>query len=140
MRHPKITELDRRFKALFDEVDDFLEQEYGSRYILHPSRPAIGETSNKEADGLFNIGADFTPGFGSKLGRGYLVRIHMSTLEHVPAEEKQRIEADVVQLTQKKLQEFFPNQDLHLEKDGKFLKIVGDFRVDPVVSINTRQS
>ena len=116
MQHPNITELDHRLKTMFDEVDDFLESKYGNRYILHPNRPATGETSNKEADGLFNIGADFTSGFGSNLGRGYVIRIRMSTLQHVPKVVKQSIEADVLQLTQKKITGIFPQQGFVLGK------------------------
>jgi hypothetical protein len=74
MWHPKMTEFDERMKKLFDEVDACIENLYGGRYSLHPMRPERGETSNPEADGLFNIGAVFTPGYGSEHGRGYLIR------------------------------------------------------------------
>jgi len=56
MWHPKMIEFDERMKKLFDEVDACIENLYGSKYSLHPTRPARGETSNPEADGLFNIG------------------------------------------------------------------------------------
>ena len=70
MWHPKTAEFDSRLKELFDEVDHYIEDRYGHTYSLHPMRPLRGETANPEADGLFNIGALFTPGYGSELGRG----------------------------------------------------------------------
>ena len=73
MWHPKMVEFDSRMKELFDEVDHYIEDLYGDRYDLHPVRPARGETANPEADGLFNVGAIFSPGFRSKLGRGYII-------------------------------------------------------------------
>ena len=80
MWHPKMAEFDDTMKMLFDEVDDYIEDLYGDKYALHPARPLRGETSNPESDGLFNIGAVFTPGYGSELGRGYLIDVSMSTL------------------------------------------------------------
>ena len=108
MWHTKTIEWDRRLKAMFDEIDDILEDRYGSRWNLHPNRPQRGRTSNREMDGLFNIGADFTAGYGSRLGRGYIVQVRMSTLDHVPAEARHRIEADVEQLVVEKLPTAFP--------------------------------
>ena len=68
MRHPKINSWDRTLRALFDEVDDYVEEKYGHRYTLHPNRAPRGRTSSKSQDGLFNVGADFSSGYGSALG------------------------------------------------------------------------
>ena len=68
MRHPRLVEFETRLKQLFDAIDDLLEEKYGRTYHLHPSRPARGLTGNKAHDGLFNVGATFTPGYGSHHG------------------------------------------------------------------------
>ena len=85
-------------------------------------------------DGLFNIGADFTSGDGSRLGRGYVVQVWMSTLDHVPGEARRQIEADVEQLVREKLPSAFPGRDLRLERDGNLLKIIGDTSLGSVIS------
>ena len=127
MWHPKMTEFDDRLKKLFDEVDDYIEDQYGHSYSLHPMRPKRGETSNPEADGLFNIGAVFTPGFGSELGRGYLIDISMSTLEKVDDE----IRMEIYKATAKKVREllpvYFPERELKVRRDRNHFKIQGDF-------------
>jgi len=118
---------------MFDEIDDWLEDRYGGKFQLHPNRPRRGRTSNRETDGLFNIGADFSLGYGSKLGRGYVVQIEMSTLEHIPWETRRRIDKDVEDLVRKKLPEFFPGRNLNLERDGNLLKIIGNFNLGSVI-------
>ena len=132
MRHHEARKWDRALKSLFDEIDDWLEDRYGGDYVLHPNRPLRGETSNKEMDGLFNIGADFTAGYGSRLGRGYVVQVRMSTLERIPAEVKMNIEEDVERLVREKLPEFFPGRRLEVSRDGSLLKIIGDFSLGSV--------
>jgi len=120
-------------KSMFDKIDDWLEDRYGGTFRLHPNRPRRGRTSNKEADGLFNIGADFSLGYGSKLGRGYVVQVEMSTLEHIPRETRRQIEIDVENLVREELPRFFPGQSLTLERDGNLLKIIGDFNLGSVI-------
>ena len=117
---------DRLLKALFDEVDDFLEDKYEGIYTLHPNRMKRGATSNKEMDGLINIGASFSPGFGSEIGRGYVVDLHLSTLEHVSHEIKEEIEGEAIKKIRKLLPKYFPNRDLRIKKDGSVYKIYGD--------------
>ncbi len=132
MRHQKLLELEHHIKTMFDEIDDWLEDRYGEKYQLHPNRPKRGTTSNKEMDGLFNIGADFSGGYGSDLGRGYVVRIQMSTLDHIPESIRKSIRMDTENLVRMKLKETFQRQELRLEHDGAQLKIVGDFSLGPV--------
>ena len=120
-------------KAMFDEIDDWLEDKYGGSYPLHPNRTRRGGTANKEMDGLFNIGADFTPGYGSRLGRGYIVRVRMSTLEHIPADVRESIKMDVERMVCEKMPVVFPGRDLRLERDGSLLKIIGDFSLGLVI-------
>ncbi|OQX28920.1 MAG: hypothetical protein B0D92_06440 [Spirochaeta sp. LUC14_002_19_P3] len=129
MRHPRLVEWDRRLKAMFGSIDGWLEDKYGDEYSLHPNRAPRGSTANREMDGLFNVGADFTPGYGSSYGRGYIVRIRMVSLEHIPAKVKDRIERDVEVLVRQKLPLVFPNRNLSLKRDGPVLKIVGDFHL-----------
>jgi len=120
-------EFDDRMKKLFDEVDDYIEDLYGGRYVLHPTRPARGQTSNPEADGLFNIGANFTPGFGSELGRGYLIDVSMSTLEKVDEDVRREIYEAAAEKVKELLPIHFPERDLAVRRDGNNFKIQGDF-------------
>jgi hypothetical protein len=125
-------EFDGRMKKLFDEVDDFIENLYGGMYTLHPMRPLRGETSNPEADGLFNIGAVFTPGFGSELGRGYLIDVSMSTLEKVDEDVRQEIYEAVADKVRELLPLHFPERELTVQRDGKNFKIQGDFNLGKI--------
>ena len=127
MRHPLLIEWEDRLKKLFDEVDDFIEDKYGNKFSLHPNRPEKGSTSNKEHDGLFNIGASFTPGFGSEIGRGYVIDVDMITLDKIPADTESEILDDVISQVRKRLPSFFPERKLEISKDGNVFKIHGDF-------------
>lgn len=126
MSHPRVSEFNKRLKHVFDRVDDYLEEKYGAEYPLHPSRPHRGVTSNKAQDGLFNVGASFTAGYGSKLGRGYVVDVDMVTLAHIPSDVRRRIEADAIARVEEYLQEEFPDRELHVSKDRNTFKIHGD--------------
>lgn len=132
MWHPKMIAFDERLKTLFDEVDDYIEELYGDQYSLHPVRPARGETSNPEADGLFNIGARFTPGFGSELGRGYLIDISMSTLEKVDAEKRREIYETAAEKVKELLPLHFPERELTVRRDRNHFKIQGDFSLGEI--------
>ena len=122
-----MTEFDDRLKALFDEVDSYIEDIYGGRYPLRPMRPKRGETSNPEADGLFNIGADFTPGFTSEFGRGYLINISISTLEKVDENVRCEIYEAATEKVKELLLTYFPERELSIRRDGDHFKIIGDF-------------
>jgi len=125
-------EFDNRMKKLFDEVDGFIEDLYGDRYILHPMRPARGETANPEADGLFNIGANFTPGYGSELGRGYLIDVSMSTLEKVDSGVRREIYEAAADKVRELLPLHFPERELTVRRDGNHFKIQGDFSLGEI--------
>jgi len=120
-------EFDDRMKKLFDEVDEYLENLYGNIYPLHPVRPSHGETSNPESDGLFNIGANFTPGFGSDLGRGYIIDVSMSTLEKIDEKIRMEIYDTAAQKVNELLPIYFPERELSVHRDNNNYKIVGDF-------------
>ena len=115
-----------KLNALFDEIDDEIEERFGALYDLHPSRPKRGATSSKGQDGLFDIGASFSAGFGSEHGRGYVLDVDMVTLERVPKEVEQHIEQLVADLIKEKLPRFFPGKKLYVRRDGHVFKITGD--------------
>jgi hypothetical protein len=127
-----MNEFDERLKKMFDEVDNYIEDAYGSLYSLHPVRPARGETANPQADGLFNIGADFTPGYGSEHGRGYLVDVTMATLEDVNENTRREICNKAAEKIRELLPLRFPERRLSLRRDGNHFKILGDFSLGNV--------
>lgn len=130
MRHIRAKTWEKRLKAVFDEIDVELEQLYGGRFRLHPARRPEGATSNPEMDGLFNIGASFSAGFGSKLGPGYVVDIHLSTLERIPAKLKTEIRDKVQFMLIEKLPIAFPARNLQVDRERKHLRIHGDLSLD----------
>jgi hypothetical protein len=132
MWHPRTIEFDQRLKKLFDEVDAHIEDTYADTYPLHPARPARGQTANPQADGLFNIGADFTPGYGSRLGRGYLIDVTMATLEKVDEAVRQEIYHKAVDMVRQLLPVYFPGRGLNVQQDGNHCKIIGDFSLGDV--------
>jgi hypothetical protein len=125
--HPKLTAFTGALDALFNEVDEFLEDEWGSSYTLHPNRPRRGSTKNPDMDGLFEIIPDFTPGIGSEQGRGYLVSFRAATLEAISPAEFEFLMTEAAVLVAARLPVFFPGRDLRVVRDGKRFKIVGDF-------------
>ena len=130
LRHPKVTEWEARLKRVFDRIDDLLEDKYHGKYRLSPVRPERGTTSNKEADGLFNIGAAFSAGYGSEKGPGYIVNVQIATRDRVPNEERRKIEDEVAALLGRMLQTEFPHSDLDVSRDGHAWKIHGDLSLD----------
>ncbi|MCL1818687.1 MAG: hypothetical protein FWG35_07130 [Spirochaetaceae bacterium] len=127
MWHPKTIEFTGRLEKLFDEVTDYIEDVYGDSYPLHPVRPVRGATASPQADGLFTIGADFTPGYGSELGRGYLIDVTMATLEKVDESVRGEIYHAAVRRIEELLPRYFPERELVVRRDGNHFKIQGDF-------------
>ena len=121
---------EKKLKQVFDEIDHELEAQYKGLWPRHPSRPSHGTTSNPEADGLFNVGAAFSAGFGSKHGPGYTVEIRLSTLKNVSAEVRKKIKNQVFQTLEKKLPEAFPGKTLHVSEDNGMVRIHGDLSLD----------
>jgi hypothetical protein len=128
MRYHKVEQWESRLKRVFDKVDDYLEEKYGRKYPLHPARPARGKTSSKSHDGLFNIGASFSGGYGSKHGPGYVVEVRMVTLSRVPQYIRDQIEEEAVDRLREELPKEFPDRELKVERDGRVYKISGDLR------------
>ena len=126
MRGPEVTRWEEQLKQVFDRIDDRLEERYGSEYPLHPARAKRGTVGNREDDGLFNIGAAFSAGFGSEHGRGYIVEVRMSTLSNVPEKVQNTLENEVADLLEKELSSAFPGRNLKVVRDGPVFKVIGD--------------
>ena len=120
-------QFDNQMKAMLDAVDNYIEDKYGDLYPLHPVRPKRNETANPQADGLFSVRADFTPGYGSDLGRGYILKVEMKTLAEIPEDVRQTIFTDAVEKFRELLPVYFPDRELEIKQDKEFFKIVGDF-------------
>ena len=128
---------ENRLKAVFDEIDDELEAAVAANpdaypaYPRHPARPPAGTTANPEDDGLFDIGASFTAGFGSQHGPGYVLQARIATLDTVSLADQAALELTVVDRLRQKLPKAFPNAHLTVSLDRHVYKIHGDLSLDP---------
>ncbi len=123
----KLERWEHRLKQVFDEIDAELEAEGAcKKFKRHPNRPPAGATSNREDDGLFDLGAAFSVGIGSRHGPGYVVQARIATLDSIPPETQGKFEAEVVRRLKKKLPAAFPGVALHVDRDGPVYKIHGD--------------
>ena len=129
LQHSKLVVWERKLKSVFDKIDDALEERYGKVYPLHPRRAKRGSTSDKEQDGLFNVGASYSLGIGSKYGPGYVLEVRLATLSQVPREMRGQIEEDVVRFLKRELPQVFPQQKLGVDRDGNVYKIYGDLNL-----------
>ena len=130
MRHRKAREWEKRLKTVFDQIDVELEAVYGGRFDLHPARPEHGDTSSREMDGLFNIGASYSAGFGSRFGPGYVVDIRLSTLQRIPKGLKLELRDKVQAMLIEKLPAAFPGKELLVDRERRHLRIHGDLSLD----------
>ncbi|HKK48748.1 MAG TPA: hypothetical protein VJ932_06595 [Alkalispirochaeta sp.] len=126
MRGQEVQDFETTLKKLFDQIDTELEDRWGGEYPLHPSRPARGKSSNPETDGLFNVGASFSTGYGSDHGRGYVIETRMVTLTSVDSETREEIRNYVARRVSELLPQYFPNRDLDIVRDGDLYKVTGD--------------
>lgn len=132
MNHIKQQRLEDTLRALCEELDHHLEDLYGERYPLHPNRLPRGRASSVFYDGLFSAGTMFTLGYGSKVGRGYIVDIDIRTLSKVAPEDRLEIETEAIRFIEERLPIHFPERELKVAKDGTVYKIVGDFSLGTV--------
>jgi hypothetical protein len=130
--HPKLAAFTKDLEALFIEVDEALEDHWGTSFSLHPNRPSHGVTANPEMDGLFEIAPDFTVGLGSEKGRGYIISLRLATLDQVTSEQFEFLMEEAAILIKSKLPIYFPGRKLEVVRDGKRFKIVGDFSLGEV--------
>ena len=122
----RLEEWEDKLQDIFDRIDVHLEEKYDDLYPLHPARPDEGETSNPRHDGLFDVHAAFSAGFGSVHGEGYVLCVRMVTLSRVPKDVREKIEQEVVDLLEEDLPQAFPGKSLSVERDGNVYKIIGD--------------
>jgi hypothetical protein len=130
MQSGRTIEWEGKLKRVFDEIDAGLEQRYAGRFNLQPNRSSKGTTSNPEMDGLFNVGASYSAGFGSQFGPGYVVEIRLSTLQRIPRELKQELREQVKVLLMEKLPAAFPGKTLRVDTEQGHLRIHGDLSLD----------
>lgn len=127
MVNPEMEKWEAFLKQSFDEIDEYLEEKYGKMYPLHPNRPGKGETSNSSRDGLFNVGAAFTAGYGSEYGRGWVIEVDMVTLARVPAQVQEEMEEEVAGMIRRKIDDRYGPGKIGVRRDGPAFKIYGDF-------------
>ncbi|NPE30393.1 hypothetical protein HNV12_21045 [Methanococcoides sp. SA1] len=132
MTKTRLEKWEEKLDNVLDELDDILEDQFGNKYRLHPNRPKRNETANKSMDGLFNITASFTLGIGSELGRGYVLKIKMVTLENVSDEVQDLVDEISMKKIAEKLPVIFPNRKLEIKRDGHVIKIYGDLNLDKI--------
>jgi len=125
--HPKQIALEGIMRKMCDELDDLLEESFGSAYPRHPNRLARGKAASVAYDGLFSTGTQFTLGYGSDHGRGYIVSVEIRTLSKVKREDERAVEEATVTIINELLPKHFPDRVITLKKDGKVYKLVGDF-------------
>lgn len=130
MRHIKAKKWEHQLKRVFDEIDTELEHAYGDRFPLHPARADRGETANPEMDGLFNVGASFSAGFGSPFGPGYVIEIRLATLQQIPTAFKEELREHTRLLLIEKLPLAFPEKRLFIDLEKNHLRIHGDLTLD----------
>jgi hypothetical protein len=126
LQHRRLEIWEKKLKDVFDRIDDHLEEKYGKIYPLHPHRAKRGATSNKEQDGLFNVGASYSLGIGSKHGAGYVVEVRFVTLKHVNEGLRHQIEEEVAEILKREIPRSFPDRPLRVDRDGNVYKIYGD--------------
>lgn len=126
MQHHASRKIEVDLRHLFGEVDAYLEDRFGDRHILHPARARRGTTSHYAQDGLFDVGASFSAGYGSRLGRGYVIDVRMVTLESIPEAEREEVMDTAVEKIRELLPRYFPRRDLAVSRDRQVFKIHGD--------------
>lgn len=130
--HPKQEEFEAKLSQLCADLDNRLEDRYGKLFPIHPNRPKRGEAAYPGFDGLFSTSVAFTLGIGSQYGRGYVMNIDIRTLDHVDPGVMTEIFNDALVFVNSNLSVYFPERELKLVKDGKVLKITGDFSLGDV--------
>ncbi|MCH3917131.1 MAG: hypothetical protein LKE40_06670 [Spirochaetia bacterium] len=130
--HPKQIALETTMRKLCDELDEFLEDNFGTIYPIHPNRMQRGTTASPSYDGLFSTGTRFSLGYGSKAGRGYLVDIEIRTLSTVQEEDKKKIRGAAFEKINDLIPKYFPQRKIKIVQENGIFKLVGDFSLGNV--------
>ncbi len=130
--HPKQEEFEAKLSQLCAALDNRLEDRYGKLFPIHPNRPKRGEAAYPGFDGLFSTSVAFTLGIGSQYGRGYVMNIDVRTLDYVDPDFMTEIFNEALVFVNSNLPFYFPERELKLVKDGRVLKITGDFSLGDV--------
>jgi len=131
MLNHHVEKWEEKLNRLLRRTDLMLEESYGQLFARHPARPAHGCTANPQHDGLFRVTASFSPGFGSELGKGYVLQFELVSLEKLPNMQLDAIQQQAVRFIQKGLDEALPGKNLSVKRDGTLWKIVGDLSLAP---------
>jgi hypothetical protein len=119
-----------RLRKIFKEIDVVLEEKYGGFFPLNPVRARHGTTSDPENDGLFDVGATYSTGLGSRYGEGYVIEVRWATLSKIPETLVMESESAVENILNSRLPEEFPGKNLRVVHDGDVMKIVGDLSLN----------
>jgi hypothetical protein len=119
-----------RLRKIFKEINDVLEEKYCGIFPLNPVRARHGTTSDPESDGLFDVGATYSTGLGSKYGEGYVIEVRWATLSKIPETLVMESESIVENILNSRLPEEFPGKNLRVVHDGDVMKIVGDLSLN----------
>jgi hypothetical protein len=95
--------------------------------LYTPTGPNGAKPPTLRWTGLFNVGSSFSAGYGSEYGRGYVVDVHISTLERIPKGRKESILEDAVEELRRQLARRFPGRKLFVDRDRHVFKVHGDF-------------
>ncbi|MFA6103875.1 MAG: hypothetical protein WCV67_12515 [Victivallaceae bacterium] len=117
---------EKKLKEILDEIDAELEKKFGGLFHRKTVRPAAGNTANPQYDGLFEVQATYTAGFGSRYGEGYAVEVRWVTFDDVPETTKLEAETIAEEILNRRLPEQFPGKNLKVVHDVSGMKITGD--------------
>lgn len=129
--HPKQEELERTLNKMCLDLDNYLEDKYGDLFPKHPNRLKRGKAASGNYDGLFSVNTNFSLGYGSKEGRGYVIDIDIVTLSWVAKNVEKKVVDDGVDYLRSILPKYFPTRKLEIKVDNNVFKIVGDFSIGP---------
>lgn len=125
--HPKQMRLEQKLRDMADDLDHYLEERFEGLYPLHPNRLPRGKAASVAYDGLFSTGTQFTAGFGSEHGRGYVVSVEIRTLCPVKEEDRKAVEEASREYLKTIIPRYLPGRKIELRRDGSVYKLVGDF-------------
>jgi hypothetical protein len=132
MQHHRLVKWERELRRILGRLDAYLEDRHGEMYSLHPARANRGTTANVKHDGLFNVSAKFSTGYGTEHGAGYVLDVDLVTLARIPQNVQRQIEDEAATWLRKALPEAFPDRELSIERDSGAYKICGDLSLGKV--------